>query len=120
MTRAPLRIGLAGLGTVGQEVARQILTEGDMLAAQAGRPIQLAAVSARARNKPRAIDLAGLSWVEHPAEVAMRPGVDAVVELMGGAEGAALELARTALSVGAAGVPRLIRRTPGSAALPCS
>lgn len=100
MTKPPLRIGLAGLGTVGAEVARQIINEQEGLAAQAGRAITIAAVSARDKNKNRNVDLGTAAWVENPVDVVMRPGIDVVVELMGGANGPALDLARSTLSAG--------------------
>lgn len=98
--KSPLRLGLAGLGTVGAEVARQIIQHQDMLAAQAGRPIVIAAVSARDPKKNRNVDLSAAAWVEDPVQLAMRPGIDAVVELMGGAKGAAYHLAQSTLSTG--------------------
>ncbi|MCB1538133.1 MAG: homoserine dehydrogenase [Rhodospirillales bacterium] len=100
MNRAPLRIGLAGLGTVGAAVAREILLHGNALAAQAGRPVVLSAACARDRSRDRGIDLSGVAWVDAPVDLAAREDVDAVVELMGGAEGAALALARATLGAG--------------------
>lgn len=98
--KAPLRIGLAGLGTVGAEVARQIITQQDFLSAQAGRAVTIAAVCARDKNKKRGVDLDAVPFVDTPNDLVMRPGVDAIVEVMGGQDGPALELARTTLSTG--------------------
>lgn len=98
--KAPLRIGLAGLGTVGAEVARQIITQQDFLTAQAGRAVSIAAVCARDKNKKRTIDLSDIPFVDAPNDLVMRPGVDTIVEVMGGQDGPALELARTTLSTG--------------------
>ena len=50
---APLRIALAGLGTVGTGVIRLIEENGAMIAQRAGRPIVVAAISARDRNRDR-------------------------------------------------------------------
>ena len=97
--KAPLRLGLAGLGTVGAEVARQIITEQDTLAAQAGRAISIVAVSARTKGKNRGVEI-DAPWVDNPADIVMRPGIDAVVELMGGADGIALDVARATLTAG--------------------
>jgi len=98
--KAPLRIALAGLGTVGAEVARQIILEQETLATQAGRAITIAAVCARDPAKDRGVDLSTVAWADKPDDLVMRPGVDVVVELMGGADGAALNLARAALTAG--------------------
>jgi homoserine dehydrogenase len=100
MTKPPLRLAIAGLGTVGAEVARQITDSQGMLAAQAGRAIQITAVSARDKSKNRGVDLSGAVWVNKPADLVMTPNVDAVIELMGGADGAALDLARATLHAG--------------------
>ena len=53
----PLRIGLAGLGTVGAGVVRMLQTHGETIAARAGRPVEIAAVSARSRHRDRGVDL---------------------------------------------------------------
>ncbi|MCZ6847688.1 MAG: homoserine dehydrogenase, partial [Alphaproteobacteria bacterium] len=58
----PLRIAVAGLGTVGAETVRLIREHGALIAARCGRPIEIAAVSARDRNKARPIELSGLAW----------------------------------------------------------
>lgn len=97
--KAPLRLGLAGLGTVGAEVARQIINEQETLAAQAGRAVAIVAISARDKNKTRGVEI-DAPWVDNPADVATRAGIDAVVELMGGADGVALDLARATLTAG--------------------
>lgn len=95
--RKPLRIGLVGLGVVGTEVARLLLTEQKTLSAQAGRPLEIVAYSTRDPNKKRGVDLSDLPWVANPAELAARPDIDILVEVMGGADGPALEAAEVAL-----------------------
>ena len=45
----PLRLGIAGLGTVGAGVVRIIRQHAQMLEARTGRPITITAVSARSR-----------------------------------------------------------------------
>ncbi len=95
-----LRLGLAGLGNVGAELARLLTRDAGMLSARAGRPVRLVAVSARDRGRDRGVDLSKLAWEENAASLAARADVDAVVETIGGAEGAALDLARAALKAG--------------------
>jgi homoserine dehydrogenase len=97
---APLRIGLAGLGTVGTGVVRMIETHGALIAARAGRPIEIAAVSARSRRRDRGVDLSGYAWEDDPVALARRPDVDLVIEVMGGEDGPARATAQAALAGG--------------------
>ena len=80
----PLKVGLAGLGTVGASVVRLIDQQRTVLADKCGRPIEVVAVSARSRSKDRGIDMKKLRWVADPVELARDPGIDAFVELIGG------------------------------------
>lgn len=97
---APLRIGLAGLGVVGAGVVRLLDANADLVARRAGRPIQVAAVSARDRSLRRDIDIGRFAWEDDSHALAVRDDVDVVVELIGGADGPALVLARAALGAG--------------------
>lgn len=100
MNPPALRIGLAGLGTVGARVA-QILTErADMLTERVGRPLILSAVSARDQRRWRGVDLSAVPWCKNPTELAERDDVDVVVELIGGADGVPFELVASALKHG--------------------
>ncbi|MCW3847115.1 homoserine dehydrogenase [Sphingomonas sp. LB-2] len=96
----PLRIALAGLGTVGAGVIRLIDANGALIARRAGRPIEVVAVSARDRSKDRGVDIGRFAWIDDTIELVEHPGVDVIVELVGGADGPALALARTALKAG--------------------
>ncbi|NDE89913.1 MAG: homoserine dehydrogenase, partial [Alphaproteobacteria bacterium] len=91
--KPPLRLGIAGLGTVGSEVARIIETQGQQLAIRTGRDIVITAVSARDKTKKRSCSIKSAVWVANPVDMAARDDVDAVVELIGGSEGAARDLA---------------------------
>jgi homoserine dehydrogenase len=97
---SPLRLGLAGLGTVGGEVARLLHTQADIFEKRAGRKVELVAISARNRTKKRACDLSNLPWVDSATDLVSRPDVDAVVELMGGGHGAPLQLAEACIKAG--------------------
>lgn len=99
MTR-PLRIALAGLGTVGGGVIRLLEANGELVARRAGRPIEIAAVCARDRTKDRGVDLSRYPWEDDMTLLAGREDVDVVVELVGGSDGPALALARRTLSGG--------------------
>ena len=96
----PLRIALAGLGTVGAGLIRLVEANGALIARRAGRAVEIVAVSARDRNKDRGIDLAPYVWEDDMTALAARPDVDVVVELVGGADGPALTAARNALKAG--------------------
>ena len=96
----PLRIALAGLGTVGAGVIRLIDANGELIARRAGRPIEVIAVSARDRTKDRGVDITRFDWIDDTAALAHHPKADVVVELVGGSDGPALTLARAALSGG--------------------
>ncbi|WP_428485998.1 homoserine dehydrogenase [Rhodopila sp.] len=99
MTR-PLSVALAGLGTVGGGVLKLLRDNADVVAARAGRPIAVTAVSARDRSKDRGFPVTGLRWYEDPVALAADPAVDVVVELIGGSEGPARTLAQAAINAG--------------------
>ena len=96
--RPPLRIALAGLGTVGAGVIRLVETNAALIARRAGRSIVVSAVCARDRHKDRGIDLSAYAWEDDMTALAAREDVDVVVELVGGADGPALTLARNAIA----------------------
>ena len=93
----PLRIGVAGLGTVGSSVVRILGQKADEIAARAGRPIVVSAVSARDRGRDRGLDLSGVAWHMDASQLARSNDVDLVVELIGGANGAAKSCVETAI-----------------------
>ncbi len=97
---APLKVGIAGLGNVGAAVCRILAEHGALLAQRAGREIRVTAVSARNRAKERGIPLSGVKWHDDPVALADDPDVDVVVELMGGASGAAFDLVSSAVRLG--------------------
>ena len=96
----PLRIGLAGLGTVGTGVVRMVQTHRDLLRSRVGRPIEIVAVSARSKGKDRGVDLSAYAWKGDPVAVARRDDVDLVVGVMGGEDGPAKACVETALANG--------------------
>ena len=100
MSSNALRVGLAGLGTVGAGVVKLLDANAALVARRAGRPIVVSAVSARDRSRERGVDLARFAWVDDATALAARDDVDVVVELVGGADGPALTLARATLAAG--------------------
>jgi homoserine dehydrogenase len=83
----PLKVGIAGLGTVGLSVVRVLRDQVSVLERQCGRKIELRAVSARNRMRDRGIDLYGIDWFDDPVELATRSNIDVFVELVGGGGG---------------------------------
>jgi len=98
--KPPLKIGIAGLGTVGAGTLRLLRENSALLARRAGRALVVTAVSARSRARERGIDLTGLRWEDDPAALAAAPDIDAVVELIGGSEDPARALVTAALERG--------------------
>jgi homoserine dehydrogenase len=96
----PLKVGLAGLGTVGTAVVDLLERGRDKLVARCGRPIEVVAVSARSRGKKRAIDLKKFRWVADPVALAADPEIDVFVEVIGGAGDPARRGIETALGAG--------------------
>lgn len=95
-----LKIGVAGLGTVGAGVVDLLARNQHIVAARAGREIKVVAVSARDRSKDRGISLDGVTWHEDAIDLARDPNVDVVVELIGGSEGKARDLVNAAIAAG--------------------
>ncbi|MBS0966999.1 homoserine dehydrogenase [Acetobacter okinawensis] len=97
---SPLRLGIAGLGTVGAGVITLLRANADLLSARAGRPLEVVAVSARERTRDRGVDVSALRWYDNATDLVNDPDVDVVVELIGGAEGTARALVEAALAAG--------------------
>ena len=95
-----LKLGLAGIGTVGGGLLRLIEARGRSLSARAGRPIEIVAVSARNKRKKRGLDLSGFRFVSDPVALATDPGIDVFVELIGGETGVAKAAVEAALRAG--------------------
>ena len=95
-----LKVGIAGLGTVGASLVRIINQRARELAVTCGRAIEIRAVSARDRTRDRGIDLSDVAWYDSPEAMAADADIDVFVELVGGAEGAADRAVRAALGRG--------------------
>ncbi|HHI82648.1 MAG TPA: homoserine dehydrogenase, partial [Rhizobiales bacterium] len=87
-----LRLGIAGLGTVGVGVLDVIAKNGSHLAGQSGREIVVTGVSARSRRNDRGgHDMSAYEWFDTPEKLAASPDIDVFVELIGGEDGPALK-----------------------------
>ncbi len=97
---SPLRLGIAGLGTVGAGVVAIVQRHADLIAARSGRPVTISAVSARNRDKDRGVPLSAYDWEENPVALARRKDIDVFVELMGGSDGPARAATEAAIAAG--------------------
>jgi homoserine dehydrogenase len=95
-----LRIGIAGLGTVGAGTLHLLNTHYELIVQRCGRPVLVTAVSARDRRKDRGINLEAVRWFDDPVALAGDPEIDVLIELIGGADGVAKEVTETALASG--------------------
>jgi len=95
-----INIGIAGLGTVGSEVAKQLQSNSEFLNRKAGKQLNLVAVSANNKNKNRNFDLSNLKWFTNAALMSETNEIDLVVELIGGSDGIALDLCKNSLIKG--------------------
>ena len=96
---SPLRVGIAGLGTVGGSVLRRLTDNAAAMACRTGRPIAVVAVAARDRTKAGP-SLGGAEWFDDAVALARAPGIDVFVELIGGHEGVAREAVEAAIASG--------------------
>ena len=96
----PLRLGIAGLGTVGVGVIKIIQNKLSLLEARTGKQILISAVTAKSKTKERGIDLSSYQWERDPVSLAEREDIDVFIELIGGHEGAAKEAVEIAISKG--------------------
>lgn len=96
----PLRIAVAGLGTVGAGTLKLLQTHGEMLRQRCGRRIVVVDVSARDKGRDRGVDLDGMEWHDDAAAMAARSGAEVVVELIGGADGVAKAVCEAAIASG--------------------
>ena len=97
---SPLKLGLAGLGTVGASVARILAGKREHFSDTIGRPVVLSAVSARSRDRDRGVDISAAAWFDDPVKLAAEGDIDIYVELIGGSDGPALDSVRAALNRG--------------------
>ncbi|MEM5501450.1 homoserine dehydrogenase [Ahrensia kielensis] len=95
-----LRVGIAGLGTVGASLVRVLNEKSELLISQCGRPITVTGVSARDKTRDRGIDISNLHWFDKAEDLAISDDVDVYVELIGGDEGPARASVLAALNAG--------------------
>jgi homoserine dehydrogenase len=98
----PLKIAVAGLGTVGAGLVRLLHNQADLIERRCSRRIQVMAVSARERNRDRGVDLSAAEWFDSPEAMARSADADVIVELIGGENGVAKDVCEAAIASGRA------------------
>ena len=91
-----MRIGIAGLGTVGIGVVKVLQNNAALIESRIGRGIEIAAVSARDKTRKRGADVSAYKWVDKTEDL-LNEKIDVLVEVIGGSEGAARALVTQAL-----------------------
>lgn len=97
---SPLRVGIAGVGTVGASLVNILKNKEQELAEICGRAIEIAAVCARDPKKDRGCDLGNVKWFDDADKLAVDDQIDVFIELIGGEEGVALSSVTKALESG--------------------
>jgi homoserine dehydrogenase len=98
--KPPLRIAIAGLGTVGAGTLQLLQRNAELLERRAGRRLVVGAVAARDQRRERGVELGGVRWFADATAMARDPGIDVVVELIGGSDGVAREVVAGAIAQG--------------------
>lgn len=96
----PLRIGVAGLGTVGGGVVKLLREHRDLLERRCGRELRVVAASARNTRKKRDFPLGRIRLEKDALKLAAAKDVDVVVEAIGGSDGVARALVEAAIANG--------------------
>ena len=99
---APLKIAVAGLGTVGAGLVRLLEQQAAVLESRCSRRLEVTAVSARDRDRDRGVDLSQAAWFDSPVVMAREADADVVVELIGGENGIAKDVCEAAIASGRA------------------
>ncbi|MCD7060845.1 homoserine dehydrogenase [Pelagibacterium xiamenense] len=99
-TSRPIRIGIAGLGTVGAALIHILEADRAAITKKLGRPLVVSAVSARSRSRDRGIDITNIDWYDDPVALAKSEDIDLFVELIGGEDGPAYASITAALERG--------------------
>lgn len=96
-----LNVAIAGLGTVGGGVVKILTETASLIEKRCGRKVVIKAASSRSKSKFDSLGLSGqVKWYDNPLDLAADSEIDVVVELVGGADGTALELCERSLNAG--------------------
>jgi homoserine dehydrogenase len=81
-----LRVGLLGCGNVGGALAKLLVEDGQRIATRTGLSLELAAVAVRSQSRDREVPVEASLFTTDASAVVIDPGVDVVVEVIGGIE----------------------------------
>ena len=93
----PIKIGIAGLGTIGSGVIKNLLRNKKELEDKYHFRFQISGISAFNKNKIRSFDANQFTWFDNPIDLAKDSSIDLVIELIGGESGTAYDLAIEAI-----------------------
>ncbi len=96
----PVRIGIAGLGTVGAGTVNVLARNADEISRRAGRAIEVTRALVNDPRKARDCDLDGIALTTDPKELLEDPQIEVIVELVGGVDGMAHDLVTGAIARG--------------------
>lgn len=99
MLKEPLKVAVAGLGTVGGGTIKALENHADLIAQRCGRPVKITAVSALTKDG-LGFDVSGYAWYGDALQMAKEADADVVVELIGGSGGIAKAVVEAALNAG--------------------
>ena len=93
-------IGIVGLGTVGSGLIDIIQKNRNIYKTRYKVDLSIDGVSAKNKNKARSVNIKKYNWFNDPLQMIKQSNIDIIVELVGGSDGLALELAEKTLSNG--------------------
>ncbi len=95
----PVSVGVIGLGTVGAGTVDVLRRNGEEISRRAGREIKVTRAAVRDMARSRDCNTTGISLTANPHEIVEDPGIDVVIELIGGCD-VAFDLISAALHHG--------------------
>jgi TPP-dependent pyruvate/acetoin dehydrogenase alpha subunit len=90
-------IAIVGLGNVGSEVYRHLIKNKRVIEQNTNSTYQIKYISAKKINKKRGFTIPKKMWVKNPLSLVKKDDVDIIIELIGGPDGIAKNLAFAAL-----------------------
>lgn len=97
----PIGIGLAGFGTVGSGVYKNLRANGDLIAQRLGASFEVRRIAVRELSKPRDVTAPAALFTTNADDLVADPSIRVIVELMGGID-APLRLVKKAIKAGKA------------------
>jgi len=96
----PLKVAIAGLGTVGGGTLKILTQNKNLLAERCGRAVEVVAVAERNKEVDHGVPMDGIEWLDDASKLPSYDNVDVIVELIGGSGGIAKSLVEQAIANG--------------------